>query len=106
RIMREIQSPPRSAAVQSTEVVPLSQALSTAWPSVLRLAAAIAFVALLLGIVTLWRRDAASRREIAELSRQLNRQQRELQIERDNVTRQTEALALLNSPDTKKIALA
>ena len=57
-------------------------------------------------LLCFWRRDAASRREIAELARQLNRQQRELQVERDNVARQTEALALLNSPDAKKIALA
>jgi anti-sigma-K factor RskA len=106
RIMLEIQSPPRSAAVQSPGDVPLSQALSTAWPSVLRLAAAIAFVALLLGIGTLWRRDAASRREIAELTRIANRQQRELQIERQTLARQGEALAFLNSPDAKKIALS
>jgi hypothetical protein len=79
--------------------------LSSAWPNVWRLAAAFAFVALLLGLVVLWRRDAASRREIAELARQLNRQQRELQNERDNVARQTEALALLNSPDARKMAL-
>jgi anti-sigma-K factor RskA len=106
RIMQEIQSQPRSNRIQASNVVPLSRALSTAWPNVLRLAAAVAFVALLLGIIVLWRRDAASRREIAELARQLNRQQRELQLERDNVTQQTEALALLNSPDAKKFALS
>lgn len=106
RIMSEIQSQSRSTPVPASNVVPLRQGLSSAWPNVLRLAAAFAFVALLLGIVVLWRRDAASRREIAELSRQLNRQQRDLQAERDNVARQTEALALLNSPDARKIALA
>lgn len=105
RIMREIQGQPRSTSVQTQNVVPFRQALSAAWPNVLRLVAAFAFVALLLGIIVLWRRDAASRREIGELARQLNRQQRELQLERDNVARQTEALALLNSPDAKKIAL-
>jgi hypothetical protein len=105
RIMREIRSEPRSNPFQASNVVPLSHGLSSAWPNVWRLAAVFAFIALLLGIVVLWRRDAASRREIAELARQLNRQQRELQVERDNVTRQTEALALLNSPDAKKIAL-
>ena len=106
RIMREIQGPTRSTAVQSPAVLPLGQALSTAWPNVLRLAAGVAFVALLLGIIVLWRRDAASRREIAELARQLNRQQRELQIERDSLSRQSEALALLNSPDAKRFALS
>lgn len=106
RIMSEIQSQRRSTQIQTSNVVPFNQALSSAWPNVWRLAAAFAFVALLLGIVVLWRRDAASRRQIAELARQLNRQQRELQLEKDNAARQTEALALLNSPDAKKIALS
>jgi anti-sigma-K factor RskA len=106
RIMSEIQSEPGSKQAQAANVVPLTQALSHAWPNVLRLAAAVAFVALLLGIVVLWRRDVASRREVAKLARQLNRQQRELQLERDNVAQQTEALALLNSPEAKKIALS
>jgi anti-sigma factor RsiW len=106
RIMREIQSQPQSAAAQAPVVVPLSQGLSAAWPNVLRLAAVIAFVALLLGIVVLWRRDVGSRRAIEELARQLNRQQRELQSERENLSRQSEALALLNSPDARRIALS
>ena len=105
RLMRKIQSPTRSTAAQP-KVVPLRQGLASAWPNVMRLAAAVAFVALMLGLIVLWRRDAASRRQIAELGRQLNRQQRELQIERDNVARQTEALAFLNSPDAKKMVLA
>jgi len=104
RIMRDIRSQPRSA--DEAPIVPLSQGLSAAWPNVWRLAAVFAFVALLLGIIVLWRRDAASRRQIGDLARQLDRQQRELQVERDNVARQTEALGLLNSPDAKKVALA
>jgi len=104
RIMRDIRSQPRSA--DEAPVVPLSQGLSAAWPNVWRLAAVFAFVALLLGIIVLWRRDTVSRRQIAELARQLDRQQRELQVERDNVARQIEALGLLNSPDAKKFALA
>jgi hypothetical protein len=105
RIVREIQSQTRLTAVPP-RVVPLGQGLASAWPNVLRLAAVLAFVALMLGLVVLWRRDAASRREIAELVRISNRQQRELQIERDNVARQTEALTFLNSPDAKKMVLA
>jgi anti-sigma-K factor RskA len=106
RIMREIRGESRSTQVPASNVVPLRQGLSSAWPNVLRLAAVLAFIALFLGIIVLWRRDAASRREIAELARQLNRQQRELQLERDNAARQTEALALLSSPDAKKIGLS
>ena len=106
RIMREIRSQSPSATHEPSGVVPPSQGLSAAWPNVWRVAAAVAFVALLLGIIVLWRRDMASRREIAELARQLNRQQREIQIERDNVAQQAEVLAMLNSPDARKMALS
>jgi len=90
---------------ESPKVLPLPSS-SNGWPNVLRLAAAIAFVALLLGLIVLWRRDAASRRQITEVTRQLNRQQRELQTERENLAQQAAALALLTSADAKKIALA
>lgn len=76
------------------------------WPNILRLAAAIAFVAMLIGVIVLWRRDVQSRREIAQLSRQLNAQQHELVRERDALAREREARALLNSPDAKKLVLA
>ena len=94
------------ARTAASRVVPL-RAPSSSWsPMMLRLAAVIAFVALFLGIIVLWRREATAQREIAVLSRQLNQQQRELQIERDKLGQQSEALALLNSPDAQKIALS
>lgn len=91
----------------SAKVVPLrpSSAVSL-WPNVLRLAAAIAFVALLIGVIVFWRRDVRSRREIAQLSRQVSSQQHELLRDRDVLARQREALALLNSPGMKKMELA
>ena len=76
------------------------------WPNRLQLAAAIVMVALLIGILVLWRRDVRLQREIAGLSRQLNAQQRELVRDRDVVARQREALALLNAPGAKKMELA
>ena len=76
------------------------------WPNLLRLAAAVAFVALLVGVIVLWRRDVKSRQEIARLSRQLNAEQRELARDRDVLARQREALALLNSPTARKMELA
>jgi anti-sigma-K factor RskA len=76
------------------------------WPNVLRLAAAAAFVALLVGVIVLWRRDVRMRQEIAQLSRQANTQQHELVRDRDVLARQREALALLNSPTAKKMDLA
>jgi len=104
RIMRDIRSLPRSA--DEAPIMPLSQGLSAAWPNVWRLAAVFAFVALLLGIIVLWRRDTVSRRQIAELARQLDQQQSQLQVERHNLAQQAEAVALLNSPDAKRISLA
>jgi len=91
----------------SAKVVPLRPgAVTSRWPNVLRLAAVLAFVALLTGVIVFWRRDVKSRREIAQLSRQINTQQRELARDRDVLARQREALVLLNSPGMKKMELA
>jgi anti-sigma-K factor RskA len=79
---------------------------SKVWPMLLRIAAAIAFVALMVGVIVLWRRDVKLRGEVTALSRQLNAQQHELLRDRDMVSRQKEALALLNSPGAKKMELA
>src|ERR1700686_363870 len=76
------------------------------WPNLLKLAAAIAFVALLIGLIVFWRRDVRLNRELAQLTKQLNTQQRELARDRDLLTRQREALALLNAPGAKKMELA
>jgi anti-sigma-K factor RskA len=98
-------SPP--VAGLSTNVVPFkSRATVNLWPNVLRLAAALAFVALLISVIVFWRRDVRSRRELAQLSHQINTQQRELNRDRDVLARQREALALLNSPGMKKMELA
>ncbi len=95
------------AARTSAKVVPLRpSAAASPWPNLLRLAAAIAFVALLIGVFVFWRRDVRSRREIAQLSRQLNQQDNELVREREMLARQREALTLLNSPAAKKMELA
>ena len=97
----------RPAAAKSAPVVPLKPlAERNLWTIGLRLAAAFAFVALLVGVIVLWRRDVKSRQEIARLSRQLNAEQRELTRDREVLARQREALALLNSPTAKKMELA
>src|SRR5260370_21694608 len=82
------------------------RAVAAGWPTVLGLAAALAFVALLIGVIVFWRRDVRSRREIAQLSHQISTQQRELLRDREVLARQPEALALLNSPGMKKMELA
>src|SRR5215468_6526482 len=55
----------------------------TIWPNLLRLAAAIAFVALLVGVIVLWRRDVRLQAESAHLSALLKAQQRERERERE-----------------------
>jgi len=96
-----------AAQKQPARVVPLQpRAERNLWTIGLRLAAGIAFVALLVGVIVLWRRDAKMRQEIAQLSRQVNSQQHELVRDRDVLGRQREALALLNSPNAKKMELA
>lgn len=91
-------------SAQVTRLADRSQ--SRAWLNLFRMAAAIAIVALLIGIVVLWRRDRRLQPEIAGLSRQLNTQQRELARGRDALAREREALALFNSPGAKRMDLA
>lgn len=96
----------RRPAETSAQVVEMPRRATKLWPNLLRLAAAIAFIALLVGVIVLWRRDVRLRGEVAALSRQLNAQQRELVRDRDVLARQREALALLNSPGAKRMELA
>ena len=92
---------PASAA----QVIAMPRRATKVWPNLIRLAAGVAFVALLVGVIVFWRRDVKSRQEIAQLSRQVNTQQHELVRDRDVLARQREALALLNSPNAKKMEL-
>jgi anti-sigma-K factor RskA len=97
----------RPATAIPAQVVPLKpRADRNLWTTGLRLAAGVAFVALLVGLIVLWRRDIKMRQEIAQLSRQANTQQHELVRDRDVLARQREALALLNSPTAKKMEMA
>ena len=97
----------RPSTATSPQVVPLTpQAARNIWTIGLRLAAGVAFVALLAGVIVLWRRDLKMRQEIAQMSRQVNTQQHELVRDRDVLGRQREALALLNSPTARKMELA
>ena len=105
--VRAGRSDDRSGAVSTGQVVPLKpRAKWNVWTIGLRLAAGLAFVALLIGMIVLWRREVKLRQEIAQLDRQLNNQQHELVRDRDVLARQREALALLNSPNAKKLEMA
>src|SRR6185295_8887193 len=91
----------------SSPVVPFrARPAANVWPNLLRLAAAIAFVALLVGIGVLWRRDVRSRQKIARLSQQFNQQNEELARNREALARQREAIAFMNAPGMKKMELA
>ena len=99
-----------SAAKQSTEasarVVPMPpRRISNLWPTLLKVAAAVAFVALIGGVLWLWRRDVTSRREIARLTREVATQQRELARTRDALAHQRDLVALLSSENAKRMEL-
>jgi len=109
RILESVRAEPTvdRAGAMNDKVVPLRpQANWNVWTMGLRIAAGLAFVALLIGLIVLWRRDAKLQQEVAQLNRQLNTQQHELVRDRDVLARQREALALLNSPDAKRLELA
>jgi Anti-sigma-K factor rskA len=106
RIMAAIAAERQPSRAPAARVVPPPRPARNLWTIGLRLAAALAFVALLVGIIVLWRRDVKMRQEIAQLSRQVNTQGHELVRDRDVLGRQREALALLNSPNAKKMELA
>jgi anti-sigma-K factor RskA len=79
---------------------------SSPWPNLLRLAAALAFVALLIGVGVLWRRDTESRQEVARLLQQVNQQNSELSREREALARQREAFEFLRAPGMKTMELS
>jgi anti-sigma-K factor RskA len=96
----------RPATATSAQALPLKTRAGNLWTIGLRLAAGIAFIALLVGIIVLWRRDVRMRQEVAQLSRQVNTQQHELVRDRDVLARQRDAIALLNSATAKKMEMA
>jgi len=100
RILNQV----RAEAVRSqpAQVVQMPQRSKSVWPTLLRMAAAIALVA---GIGLFWYRDIRLQSEIRKLSRQVETQQNELQRNRDLMARQKEVLALLNSDAATKIQL-
>jgi len=74
--------------------------------NLLRLAAAIAFLALIIGVFVLWRRDVILRNEVAQLSRKSNLERQQLQREREALASEQDAVALLTGADTKKSQLS
>jgi len=97
----------RDGTAVTGRVVPMKpRANWNVWTIGLRLAAGVAFVALLIEIVVLWRHEVKLRQDVAQLERQLNTQQHELARDRDALARQRELVALLNSPNGRKLEMA
>ncbi|PYS26457.1 MAG: hypothetical protein DMF75_22090 [Acidobacteria bacterium] len=102
RILSKVQQTTEGSA----RVVPMPPRRTTNfWPTLLRIAAAVAFVALIGGVLWLWRRDVTSRREIARLTREVSTQQRELARSRDALAHQRDLVAVLGSANAKKMEL-
>ncbi len=106
QIMSQIRTDRSQTQTTAAKVLPMPARHVSVWPAVLRMAAAIAFVALLLGVIVLWHRDARRQNELAQLAQRLENQQNEQARDRELMDRQKEALALLSSAAGKKILLA
>lgn len=86
--------------------MPMAPRRSNLWSNVLRIAAAIAIVGLLIGMIVFWRRDVRMQRELAQITRDKKHAENLLATEREARAREHEALVMLNSRDMKKMELA
>ncbi len=99
----ETRAPETSARVVP---MPIAPRRSNLWPNVLRIAAAVAIVGLVIGVIVMWRRDELARREIVRITREKTRAENLLALEREARAKERDAIAMLNSRDTKKMELA
>jgi anti-sigma-K factor RskA len=100
---RETRAPQTSSRVVQ---MPIAAGRSNLWSNALRIAAAVAIVGLLTGVIVMWRRDVLSRREIVRITREKTKAENLLAGEREARAKERDALAMLNSRDTKKMELA
>lgn len=99
----ETRAPQASAKVLP---MPIAPRRSNLWSNVLRIAAAVAIVGLLVGTIVFWRREVRMQREVAQITRDKKHAENLLAIEREARAREHEALVMLNSRDMKKMELA
>ena len=102
RILAAASADPRTEkpGLDTSRVVSIaSRRPANLWRTLLKIAAGIAFVALAIGLIVIWRRDVNSRREIARLTHEMTLQQHQLNREHD-------AVLLLSSREAKKMELA
>src|SRR5258708_12180243 len=86
--------------------MPIAPRRSNLWPNVLRIAAAVTIVGLLIGVVVMWRRDVLWRREIVRVTHEKTRAENLLALEREGRAKERDAIAMLNARDNKKSELA
>jgi len=106
RIMDRVRDASAHVTEPPANVVPMPERRVKATPVWLRLAAAIAFLALMIGIVVLWGRNARLQRDVVRLTNEVDTQQHALVRDRAIRQREREALALLTAPDAKRTELA
>lgn len=107
RIVAAASAETRSPQAKSRVVqMPIAVRRSHLRPNFLKIAAAIAIVGLLIGLIVFWRRDVRMQRDIARLTRERNLTQDQLAGEREARAKERDAIAMLNSRETKKMDLA
>jgi anti-sigma-K factor RskA len=107
RILAAARAETRAPQTASRVVqMPMAPRRSDLWPNVLRIAAGIAIVGLLIGMIVFWRRDVRLQREIAQVNHEKKHAENLLANEREARAKEREALAMLNSRDMKKMELA
>lgn len=109
RILSSIRADrPSAKPIEGSNVVRITpQRKVRAWSYSLKIAAVVAFVALSAGLTLLFLSAwLVANHEISNLSAQIEAQRWELEREREARRRDQEALALLNSRDTKRMELA
>lgn len=102
-----------NAAIESSlaesSVVPFIKPARRAWSTasiVGAIAASLVFVALVASLLVLWNRYGTMQQEMARLSARLNQTQEELARERENLSHEREAIALITQPDARMATLA
>lgn len=92
-----------------SNVVPFERPARRTWSAasmVGRIAASLAFIALVASLVLLWNRNNAMQQEMARVTNQLEQAQGELRRERETLAREREARELISSPESRIMTLA
>lgn len=101
RILGSLRQPGEARVVSIDSYRPANR-----WTGLLKIAAGIAFVTLLIGLLVMVRRDIISRRELARISLEADARLSELTRDREALAREREMVAMLSSANTRKMELA